>query len=192
MRVVECTLTRVTLLNPLDTEAEIFWNFAMVLFITYSSDHNKILKMRRVHGVDYVGQMHRCLSQMMCQTVIHNAHGVMLCFFDVFLSPALGEFVSLIQTYLLTNFHSWWRHQFETFPRYWPYMYSWRRHQMETFSALLTLCVGNHRSPVNSPHNGQWRGACFLWHPPEKRLSKQSWGMWFERPSRALWRYCNV
>ena len=33
------------------------------------------------------------------------------------------------------------------------------RHQMETFSALLALCEGNHRSPVDSPHKGQWRGA---------------------------------
>ena len=36
---------------------------------------------------------------------------------------------------------------------------TWWRHQIETFSALLALCVGNHRSPVNSPHKGQWRGA---------------------------------
>ena len=37
---------------------------------------------------------------------------------------------------------------------------TWWRHQMETFSALLALCVwGIHRSPVNSPHKGQWRGA---------------------------------
>ena len=36
---------------------------------------------------------------------------------------------------------------------------SWWRHQMETFSALLAICVGIHRSPVNSPHKGQWRGA---------------------------------
>ena len=35
----------------------------------------------------------------------------------------------------------------------------WWRHQMETFSALLAICAGNHRSPVNSPHKGQWRGA---------------------------------
>ena len=33
------------------------------------------------------------------------------------------------------------------------------RHQMETFPALLALCAGIHRSPVNSPHKGQWRGA---------------------------------
>ena len=33
---------------------------------------------------------------------------------------------------------------------------AWWRHQMETFSALLPIC---HRSPVNSQHRGQWRGA---------------------------------
>ena len=36
---------------------------------------------------------------------------------------------------------------------------SWWRHQMETFSALPAIFAGNHRSPVNSPHKGQWRGA---------------------------------
>ena len=30
---------------------------------------------------------------------------------------------------------------------------------METFSALLAICAGIHRPPVNSPHKGQWRGA---------------------------------
>ena len=29
---------------------------------------------------------------------------------------------------------------------------------METFPALLAICAGNHRSPVKSPHKGQWRG----------------------------------
>ena len=36
---------------------------------------------------------------------------------------------------------------------------TWWRHQMETFSALLALCMGIHRWPVNSQHKGQWRGA---------------------------------
>ena len=36
--------------------------------------------------------------------------------------------------------------------------FSWWRHQMETFSAQLSLCAGNSRVPVNSPHKGQWRG----------------------------------
>ena len=65
-----------------------------------------------------------------------------------------------------------WRY----FPRYWPFMRE------------------IHRSPVNSPHKGQWRGALMFslicdW---KKRLSKQSWGWWFETLSRPLWRHCNV
>ena len=38
-------------------------------------------------------------------------------------------------------------------------IFSWWRHQMEIFSTLLASCTGIHRSPVNSPVNGQWRGA---------------------------------
>ena len=38
----------------------------------------------------------------------------------------------------------WWRHQIETFPRYWSFV------------------RGIHWSPVNSPHSGQWRGILML------------------------------
>ena len=64
-----------------------------------------------------------------------------------------------------------WKH----FPRYWPFV------------------RGIHRSPVNSPHKGQWRGAfdIFFHLRLNKQLSKQSWGWWFETPSRPLWRHCN-
>ena len=57
-----------------------------------------------------------------------------------------------------------WKH----FPRYWPF------------------ARGIHRSPVNSPHKGQWRGALVFFN---LRLSKQSWGWWFEAPSCSLWRH---
>ena len=62
-----------------------------------------------------------------------------------------------------------WKH----FPRYWP------------------LVRGIHRSPVNSPHKGQWRGALRFslicaWI---KRLSKQWRGWWFETLSCPLWRH---
>ena len=52
---------------------------------------------------------------------------------------------------------------------------------------------GIHRSPVNSPHKGQWRGALiFFFHLRLiKRLNKQSRGWWFKTPSRPLWRHCN-
>ena len=64
-----------------------------------------------------------------------------------------------------------WKH----FPRYWPFV------------------RGIHRSPVNSPHKGQWRGALMFSFDLHlnKRLSKQWWGWWFETPSRSLWRHCN-
>ena len=61
-----------------------------------------------------------------------------------------------------------WKH----FPHYWAFV------------------RGIHRSPVNSLHKGQWRGALVFslicaW------MSKQSWGWWFETPSRSLRRQCN-
>ena len=64
-----------------------------------------------------------------------------------------------------------WKHS----PLYWPFM------------------QGIHRSAVNSPHKGQWRGALMFSfiYTLNKRLTKQSWGWWFETPSRSLWRYCN-
>ena len=60
-----------------------------------------------------------------------------------------------------------WKH----FPRYWPFV------------------RGIHRSPVNSLHKGQWRRA-FMFSLICVRLSKQSWGWWFE--TRSLWRHCDV
>ena len=63
-----------------------------------------------------------------------------------------------------------WKH----FPRYcWPFV---RR---------------IHLSPMNSPHKGQWRFDVFFDLRLNIRLSKQSWGWWFETPSRPLWCYCN-
>ena len=60
------------------------------------------------------------------------------------------------------------------FPRYWPFV------------------QGIHRSPVNSPHKGQWRGALmFSLMRLIKQLSKHSRGWWFETLSSPLWRHCN-
>ena len=66
----------------------------------------------------------------------------------------------------------------------------WWRHQMETFSALLALCA----VPVNSPHKGPVTRSfdVFFDLRPNKRLSKQPWGWWFETPSWSLWRQCNA
>ena len=39
------------------------------------------------------------------------------------------------------------------------YLMSWWRNQMETFSVLPAVCTEKNRSPVNSRHKSQWRGA---------------------------------
>ena len=71
---------------------------------------------------------------------------------------------------------------------------SWWRHQMETFSALLAICTGN--SPVIGEFLAQRPVArsfdIFFDLCLHKCLSKQSWGWWFETPSRPLWRHSNV
>ena len=61
------------------------------------------------------------------------------------------------------------------FPRYWPFV------------------RGIHRFPVNSPSQRPVTrnfDVFFDLHP-NKRLSKQWWGWWFETPSHPLWRHCN-
>ena len=67
---------------------------------------------------------------------------------------------------------------------------SWR-HQMEIFSALLTICAGN--SPVTGEFPTQRPVTrsfdVFFDLRPNKRLSKQSWGWWFE--TCPLWRHRN-
>ena len=61
------------------------------------------------------------------------------------------------------------------FPRYWPFV------------------RGIQRLPVDSPQNGQWRGALMfsLLSAWKKRLSKRSRRLWFATPSRSLWCHCN-
>ena len=71
--------------------------------------------------------------------------------------------------------NTWWRHQMEIFPCYWPFV------------------QGIHQSPVNSLHKGQWHVSFDVFFDLclNKRLSKQSWGWWFEMASCLLWRHCN-
>ena len=64
---------------------------------------------------------------------------------------------------------------------------TWWRHQMEIFSALLAICAWN--SPVTGEFPAQ-RPAFFDLRL-NKRLSKQSWGWWFETPSHPSWRCSN-
>ena len=71
---------------------------------------------------------------------------------------------------------------------------TWWRHQMETFSALLAICAGNSPTtgefPTQRPVTRSFD--VFLDLCLNKRLSKQSWGWWFETPLHPLWRQCNL
>ena len=58
---------------------------------------------------------------------------------------------------------------------------------METFSAILAIWAG--KWPAQRPVTRSFD--VFLDLSPNKRLSKQWWGWWFETPSRPLCRHCN-
>ena len=64
----------------------------------------------------------------------------------------------------------------------------WWRDQMETFAALLAICAGN--SPVPGEFTTQRPVTrsfdVYFDLRPNKRLSKLSWGWWFDTPSRPL------
>ena len=64
---------------------------------------------------------------------------------------------------------------------------------METFSALLALCARNSPVPGEFPTQRPVTRSfdVFFDLHPNKRSSKQWWGLWFETPSSPLWRHCN-
>ena len=70
----------------------------------------------------------------------------------------------------------------------------WWRHQMKTFPALLAICAGNPlvigEFPTQRPVTRSFD--VFFDLRLNKRLSKKSWGWWFETPSSLLWRHCNA
>ena len=71
---------------------------------------------------------------------------------------------------------------------------SWWRHQMETFSALLAICAGNSPVPGEFPTQRPVTRSFDVYFDlsPNKWLSKQPWGWWFETPAWSLWRHRNV
>ena len=101
------------------------------------------------------------------------------------------------------DYKNWFEKATSRYPNYWWQNFtiaygvarpqSWWRHQMGTFSALLALCAGN--SPVTGEFPSErpvtrsfdvFFDLCL-----NKRLSKQSWGWWFETPSCPLWHHFN-
>ena len=69
---------------------------------------------------------------------------------------------------------TWWRHQMDTFPRFWPF------------------CAGN--SPVTGEFHTQTPVTrsfdVFYDLHLDKRLNKLTWCWWFGTPSGSFWRHC--
>ena len=63
---------------------------------------------------------------------------------------------------------------------------------METFSVLLTIFAGNSPVPGEFPAKRPVTQSSDVFFGLNRRLSKQSWGWWFEMLTRPLWRHCNV
>ena len=78
----------------------------------------------------------------------------------------------------------------------WPYecLISWWRHQMENIFCITGHLCWEFPGPWWIP--GTKASDSELWYfidlRRNKLLSKQSWGWWFETPSRPLWRHRNV
>ena len=67
---------------------------------------------------------------------------------------------------------------------------TWWRHQMEPFSALLALCAGNSSVTGEFPTQRPVTRSFDVFSRLNKLLSKQTWGWWFETPSRSVWHHC--
>ena len=87
----------------------------------------------------------------------------------------------------------------KTQPKLYPYLepslnHTWWRHQMEAFFALLALCAGNSPVPGQFPAQRPVTESfdVFFDLRLDKRLSKESWGWWFETLSCPLWRHRNA
>ena len=75
----------------------------------------------------------------------------------------------------------------------WFFGSSWWRRHMETFSALLAICAGNSPVPGEFPAQRPVTRSFDVYFDlrPNKGLSKQSRGWWFETLSCSLWRHRN-
>ena len=64
---------------------------------------------------------------------------------------------------------------------------------MEPFSALMAICAGNSPVPGEFPTQRPVTRSFDVYFDlcPNKRLSKKSWGWWFETASCLLWRHRN-
>ena len=105
--------------------------------------------------------------------------------------PSLGSLVDYV-TVSVTQTSRWLPTYIEPCPPQ-GQLTSWWRHQMETFSTLLALCAGNSLVTGEFPSQRPVTRSFDVFFDlcMNKRLSKHSWGWWFETLPCSLWRHCN-
>ena len=147
-------------------------------------------------GLPFLPQIHFCLGDCEAEQKIQNVFAGIYCIMfrtNYFWNVSIYRYVS-----------KFYLRECQTRSLHWLSRYymmgldsdtiSWWCRQMETFSALLALCERN--SPVTGEFPSQRPVTrsfdVFYDLRLNKRLSKQSWGWWFEIPSRQLWHYCNA
>ena len=115
-----------------------------------------------------------------------NTFGRIQCFLHVCCYTYMMQAMENVETFYMTCIGNWF-----TF-WCWNRSIPWWRHQMETFSALLAICAWNSPVPGEFPAQGPVTRSFDIFFDLRlnKRLSKQSWGWWFETPSCSLWRHC--
>ena len=128
------------------------------------------------------------------QLQVHNkaVHGIQTFVNVTQLTAFLGSFASRLRWYHLEHFCDLTRNFLrKELPLKW--QHPWWRHQMETFSALLAICAENSPVPGEFPAQRPVTRSFDVYFDlrPNRRLSKQSWGWWFETPSWPLWRHRN-
>ena len=151
----------------------------MVLYIEFSvACLEVIIKVRLYHGMVYSPCCHSEPFCKYCLICTYCYPSWRPCFMHVIkqrIRDCAHNANTIGSHYNMANCNTWWRHQ------------------METFSALLAICAGN--SPVTGEFPAQRPVTrnfdVFFNLRLNKRLRKQSWGWWFEMPSRPLWRHCN-
>ena len=125
---------------------------------------------------------HMCVNESLIQKMVCRLFGTRLLSKPIpGESPCSSFFLCFSQNGIIINtLHE------EMFPPWW-------RHQMETFSALLDICAGNSPVPGEFPTQRPVTRSFDVFFDLRLyiRLSKQSWGWWFETLSRSLWRHCN-
>ena len=108
-------------------------------------------------------------------------------------NEAMWDICNTCKTVNTDVVHSVWS-EFHHIERTESLIMSWWRHQMETFSAFMAICAGNSPVPGEFPTQRPVTRSFDVYFvlSPNKRLSKQSWGWWFETLSPPLWRHRNV